>query len=140
MGMITVDKDKCLKDGICSKVCVARIIQPADEDNFPGVDEQFEEHCLACGHCVAACPTGALDHRSAPKSDCLPWPEDMRFDPENIETLLRSRRAIRPNSDIYKDYPQGAGLQSLAQFKAIPRNLKVFRKCRLNRMKYLSRY
>ncbi len=95
MSIITVDKDKCRKDGICSKVCVARIIQPADEDNFPGVDEQFEEYCIACGHCVAACPTGALDHRSVPKSDCLPWPDDLRFDPENIETLLRSRRSIR---------------------------------------------
>jgi len=95
MDLITVDKELCNKDGICSLVCVSRIIEPAGDDTLPWIREQNAEYCISCGHCVAACPTGALNHRLTPKSDCLPWPQETRFDPDNVETLLRSRRSIR---------------------------------------------
>ncbi|MBW1708948.1 MAG: nitroreductase family protein [Deltaproteobacteria bacterium] len=95
MSLIKVDQEKCKKDGICSFVCVAKIISKADADHYPEIKPEFVDGCITCGHCVAACPAGALDHEHAPLADCLPIPSDFQPEPGTVETVLQSRRSIR---------------------------------------------
>ena len=99
MALITVDETKCKKDGLCADVCVARIIKRPDETHFPRSDPRFEETCIACGHCVAVCPTGALDHERVPLAACQPIPEGKMPSADEVETLLKTRRSMRNYQD-----------------------------------------
>ncbi len=60
MVSVLVDTDLCTRCGICSKICPAMIIRPADENTLPAVSEERSGMCITCGHCEAACPSGAL--------------------------------------------------------------------------------
>lgn len=94
MALFTVDLDKCNKDGICADVCPFRIIA-FDKENGPRPVRGAEELCIDCGHCVAACPFGALDHRSMAAADCPPLAKADLLGPEEAERFLRARRSIR---------------------------------------------
>ena len=60
MTTILVDQDLCTRCGICSVVCPASIIDPADENTLPRVPEEKAGMCIRCGHCEAHCPTQAI--------------------------------------------------------------------------------
>ena len=60
MNLITVDPEKCNRDELCVKACPTRVIQMTSPDEVPKPAADFEEYCLACGHCVAVCPTEAF--------------------------------------------------------------------------------
>ncbi len=100
MALFTVDQDKCKKDGICAEVCPMRIIA-FDEDQGPRPVSEAAEICIECGHCVAVCPVGALDHRAMAAANCPPIKKADLLGPEQAERFLRSRRSIRR----YKDQP-----------------------------------
>ena len=51
--------------------------------------------CLECGHCVAVCPHGALDHEHIPIEDSPVIREDLRISEQQAMQFLRSRRSIR---------------------------------------------
>ena len=71
MALLTVDQDKCNKDGFCSMDCPVGIIQLNKEgDGFPVVAVESEAFCMKCGHCVAVCPHGALDNSKVPRDVC----------------------------------------------------------------------
>ena len=90
-----VDPEKCKKDGICVKACPVKIIQVPSTETLPIPVEDFEEHCLACGHCVAVCPTGAVHLNWLSADECAPLNPALAFSPEQAEHFLRSRRSIR---------------------------------------------
>jgi ferredoxin len=47
---LSVDQEKCKRDGICAAVCPASIIEFKFKEAFPTVIEGGDELCLRCGH------------------------------------------------------------------------------------------
>jgi nitroreductase/NAD-dependent dihydropyrimidine dehydrogenase PreA subunit len=95
MGLIQIDSAKCKKDGICVVECPATIIQQKDKEHFPEMVAGGSQVCLACGHCVAVCPHGALSHTKSPREECPPIDTDLAIDQKEAVQFLRSRRSIR---------------------------------------------
>ncbi|MBF0211339.1 MAG: nitroreductase family protein [Desulfamplus sp.] len=93
MALITVDKDRCLKDGICAAECPSLIINL--KDGVPDIFKGAEKFCINCGHCVAVCPTAALSHKNLSPDDCLEINQSFLPEPTKMEHFLRSRRSIR---------------------------------------------
>ncbi|MBR2525274.1 nitroreductase family protein [bacterium] len=86
----TVDKEKCIKCGLCQKDCISKIIQ-TDTDGYPCVkDETF---CISCQHCLAVCPKGAISvfGKNPDNSDEI----NNTISPEQLENLIKARRSYR---------------------------------------------
>jgi len=94
MQLIDVDLEKCKRDGICSAVCPAALIRQEGED-FPETIADAAQFCIGCGHCVAACPTGALSHARISLDDCVPLRPDIEPSSDSVEQFLKRRRSIR---------------------------------------------
>ncbi|WP_448382714.1 nitroreductase family protein [Desulfosoma sp.] len=94
MALIRVDGQKCDRDGACARVCPAGILT-VDAATGPTVRRGMAPFCIGCGHCVAVCPHGALDHARAPRAEQSPLPRFPVLDPETALLFLRSRRSIR---------------------------------------------
>jgi nitroreductase/NAD-dependent dihydropyrimidine dehydrogenase PreA subunit len=97
MELINVNQSKCIKCGICSKVCPSGVLSV--EETGPKVINA--NNCIACGHCVAACPHGAIDNIKSPISDQVDIENFPIIDSKTAECFLRSRRSIR----CYRDTP-----------------------------------
>jgi nitroreductase/NAD-dependent dihydropyrimidine dehydrogenase PreA subunit len=93
MSLFVVDTSKCKKDNICVAVCPLGIIE--DVDGVPTPTKDAEELCMSCGHCVAACPTGALSHTAITLEQCMPIKLDLSLKAGQAEQFLRGRRSIR---------------------------------------------
>ena len=101
MSLLSVDQEKCKRDGICSRVCPMGIIELETEEAFPTMVDGGNEFCITCGHCVAVCPHGAMTHEDMHSEQCPPVRNDWLLDPEQVEHFLRSRRSIR----VYRKKP-----------------------------------
>lgn len=53
------------------------------------------ENCIVCGHCAAACPTGAVEHADFPAEKVHPIDYAALPTPEQVELLLAVRRSNR---------------------------------------------
>ncbi len=84
-----VDKEKCVKCGLCTKDCVSAAIKK-DEEGYPQMADPLR--CIECQHCFAICPKGAI-------SILNNQPENAQnieqTDSENILNLIQSRRSTR---------------------------------------------
>lgn len=90
MKTITIDKEKCIRCGLCISDCLSSCIE-FDEDNFPQM--KAEERCISCQHCLAICPTGALSFNEK-------HPENSQAaDYNDILGLIKSRRSVRQYKD-----------------------------------------
>jgi nitroreductase/NAD-dependent dihydropyrimidine dehydrogenase PreA subunit len=101
MGLITVDQEKCQKDGLCVGECPAAIIKLTEGDGFPDMVPGGQDLCILCGHCVAVCPHGALTHKHIPLEACPPIDHKLIMTETQAVQFLRSRRSIRR----YRDKP-----------------------------------
>lgn len=94
--MITIDNEKCIGCGKCSKDCIALAIQVIDGTAVPPTN------CLLCGHCVAICPTGAVSIPDYEMEDVIEYnPDTFSLSPENLLNTIKFRRSIRD----YKSLP-----------------------------------
>jgi nitroreductase/NAD-dependent dihydropyrimidine dehydrogenase PreA subunit len=101
MGQIRVDVEKCNKDGICVQECPLGAIEMDPETNMPVAAGDFDDCCLACGHCVAVCPKAAFHLDWLGPEACLPAQKELDVSPGQAEQFLRARRSIRN----YRDRP-----------------------------------
>lgn len=87
---ITIDKEKCVKCGMCINDCVSQCLE-FDDEGFPKM--KMGNHCLACQHCLSICPKGALTFNDKN-------PEDSeKVGSKDILSLIKSRRSIRQYKD-----------------------------------------
>lgn len=101
MGLLIIDREKCKKDEFCVRECPATIIRFSANDGFPELIEGGEERCIRCGHCVAACPHGALSHADIPIESSPEIRDEFDINEAQAEQFLRSRRSVR----VFKDKP-----------------------------------
>jgi len=94
----SVDKDKCIKCGLCKDDCPVWTI---GMDEYPYIKK--EENCFKCQHCFAVCPTGAISILGNNPADELSL-KDLSINSEDFKRLIRGRRSVRKykNENISK--------------------------------------
>ncbi len=95
MSLFQVDPAKCKRDKICAEVCPLGLIEFNSGSQIPSPVKGADDFCVNCGHCVSACPAGALSHRAMTPAQCTPIKPSLSVTPEQAEQLLRGRRSIR---------------------------------------------
>jgi len=84
-----VDKEKCIKCGLCAADCNVRAID-FDGQGFPVANE---DKCFECQHCFAICPVGAISifgNNPAVAHSAKDFAKA-----EEIENLMKFRRSVR---------------------------------------------
>jgi nitroreductase/NAD-dependent dihydropyrimidine dehydrogenase PreA subunit len=87
-----VDKDNCIKCGLCKKDCPTNIIEMND---YPEIDTN-KMPCIECRHCFAICPTGTISILGKNTSQEA---ESFNVDYNELKKLVRNRRSIRQYKD-----------------------------------------
>ena len=95
MSLFDVNREKCIRDGICVEVCPMGVIELKDDHPTPTPSGDADRICIRCGHCVAACPEGAFSHAAMRSEECPPVRTEWIPDPGRMAHLLRYRRSIR---------------------------------------------
>ena len=95
MALFTIDQEKCKQDGLCALDCPTGVIRFEGKGSFPEMVPNGEAMCIRCGHCVAICPHGALDHGDVPKDKCPSIDKQLMLSEAQAEQFLRSRRSVR---------------------------------------------
>lgn len=92
MPRIIIDRERCVKDGLCVEIC-RKVFSQKTKDSVPEVVN--EAFCNDCGHCVLICPSGAMSQTSSPRGGINPVMSDLIPSYEQVLELIRSRRSIR---------------------------------------------
>ena len=95
MAMITIDHNKCKKDGICAAECPFSLISLTGDDAFPEIRPAAARLCIQCGHCVAVCPHGALSLAGTTSDNFQPIGNGSPPTLKKTGLLLTTRRSIR---------------------------------------------
>lgn len=99
MYEVTIDPDRCKKDGLCAMICPKAIIQQDEKATVPIISDDHMAHCIACGQCVAICRHGAIQHSEFPATTIRAIQFEQMPKPEQVLTLLKTRRSIRAFRD-----------------------------------------
>lgn len=100
MSLITIDRERCTKDGLCIRECPLGLFT-AGPDRYPQEIEKAEEMCLDCGHCIAVCPHGALTLKGTKPETLAECQKAGAIASDALIQMMKSRRSIRN----YKDTP-----------------------------------
>lgn len=89
---LIIDKEKCVKCGLCVNDCSAKSITFGD-DGYPIMAKGGEKRCFKCQHCLSICPTGALSifYRNPENSQNV----EGNINPDDLLNLIQSRRSVR---------------------------------------------
>jgi nitroreductase/NAD-dependent dihydropyrimidine dehydrogenase PreA subunit len=101
MSKLTIDREKCKKDGVCVAECPVGVIVRGGAGEYPEWHEQGVEFCVKCGHCVSVCPHGALSLGEMTPESFAPMRKELLPSAEQAEHFLKARRSIR----TFKDKP-----------------------------------
>jgi len=96
---IAIDPEICRKCGLCVEACIHVKLEQPDKSAPPRVAEDMD--CIACGHCVAMCPTGALTHAAFSRDDIRALDRGLLPSAAQMMEALRARRSYRK----FKDEP-----------------------------------
>jgi len=123
--VLTIDETKCEKDGICAAVCPTQIIFLNNGNGMPQIKPGAEQMCLSCGHCVSACPHGALTHDSVDMYESPPIKKELNINLEQTTQFLRSRRSIRNFSGRAVEKDKIQALIEIARYAPTGSNLQL---------------
>ncbi|MDX9749362.1 MAG: 4Fe-4S binding protein, partial [Paludibacter sp.] len=99
-GKISIDFEKCNACGLCVSVCKDFSIVMAENSVIVSDNPLFG--CVGCGHCMAICPTGAIEiqGRTLSPDQLFDLPEKEKAATyEQLTALLERRRSIREFKD-----------------------------------------
>ena len=71
------------------------LIDPADENTLPKVQEIKAGMCIRCGHCEVFCPTQALLLNDRPDEKVALPAGSMTIAPDDMAVYLKKRRSVR---------------------------------------------
>lgn len=94
---IVVDHEVCRRCGQCVEACIHMKLEQPDKSAPPRVAEDMD--CIACGHCVAVCPTGALSHSAFGNGSIRPLNLEILPTADQMMEALRARRSYRKFKD-----------------------------------------
>ena len=97
---IRIDESKCNGCGLCVEVCKDFNFQIINKKVALTGNPLFG--CIACGHCMAICPTGAIEisGRELSADDLFKLPgKETAANYDSLLNLLESRRSIREFTD-----------------------------------------
>jgi len=100
-GRITIDYERCNSCGLCIKICKDFSLKM--ENNKPVVSDHPLFGCIACGHCMAICPTQAIEvsGREMSSADLIDLSEmKNKSSYEQLKNLMAGRRSIRDFKDL----------------------------------------
>ncbi|OPX99604.1 MAG: Ferredoxin-1 [Syntrophorhabdus sp. PtaU1.Bin002] len=102
MPIVTIDPQRCKKDGLCVRIC-EKVFAQAVEGSPPVV--VHEENCNSCGHCVLVCPAGAITQTDCPPEKVHPVRKEILPSYESMREMVVARRSIRTfkKKDVEKE-------------------------------------
>jgi len=99
MYEVTIDTERCKKDGLCAMTCPVAVIQQDEKATVPKISDEHMEHCIACGQCMAICPQSAIRHSEFPATTIWAIQFEQMPTTEQVMALLKTRRSIRAFRD-----------------------------------------
>lgn len=116
MPSLLIDGDKCNGCGMCVEECSYWLLQNPDEESPPSWVDGAEALCINCGHCVAVCPSGALELSTMAIEECVPIKKDLKPTSEQLEQFLKSRRSIHAYEEKSIEHEKLAKLIDIARY------------------------
>ena len=95
MSLLTVETENCNSCGICIMRCPNNFLDTDDEV----ISIATEESCAICGHCMSLCPRDAIVHHTMEMDNFDLLDRKKKYDPDEFEQFVRSRRSIRRYKD-----------------------------------------
>jgi len=92
MPIVTIDPERCRKDGLCVSIC-QKVLSWEGKGSVPVV--AHEGSCNSCGHCVMICPSGAIRQVDCPPENIHPVQKNLIPSYEQVREMIVSRRSTR---------------------------------------------
>ena len=96
MPPVEIDSTRCLKDGLCVKIC-RKVFSEGPTGSVPVAER--ENSCNSCGHCVMICPSGAIRHTDCPVERLHVVQTSLMPGYDQVRELMVTRRSIRQFQD-----------------------------------------